>query len=433
MRNFIRTGKVEAYSEEAQHIRITNILAISILCLYGFYVVYGFFIDSWLTTVMAFVFVIITIVAYFINVKGHNSLAKVILFLVTSISILVTYQIFNIGDAILTSFFPLMMSYMVFFNLKKEKGALLLSIMATIFCLATSFLIPRHILLEVTLSDQVVQLSDMLHIVMSFILTSIILITALRNKDQANTRLLHEKQKAEEALEQLTHAQGHLIQSEKMASLGLMTAGINHEINNPLNFIIGGLENLKHALNGTEDENVEVYMYALDEGVNRISKIVSSLNHFNHHSTSMDMECPIEPILDNCLNILKHQIGNEITIEKSYQGEVVAKGNTGQLHQVFLNLIANAIQAMDGKGCITLSTSMGVTNASISVKDNGAGIPESILDKIFDPFFTTKEPGVGTGLGLSISYKIVGDHNGTIEVQSAEQKGTEFVVKLPVS
>jgi two-component system NtrC family sensor kinase len=129
---------------------------------------------------------------------------------------------------------------------------------------------------------------------------------------------------------------------------------------------------------------------------------------------------------------LKHRMGGRIRVEKHYVAARTLHCYAGRLHQVLMNLIANAIDAIAGQGRIVIGTSRTAADFLISVRDSGAGIPEEIRSKIFDPFFTTKPVGQGTGLGLAISYGIVEDHGGSIEVQSELGAGTEFIVRIPV-
>ena len=132
------------------------------------------------------------------------------------------------------------------------------------------------------------------------------------------------------------------------------------------------------------------------------------------------------------LLLLKHKMTNRIQLEKHYGAARLLHCSAGRINQVLMNLTANAIDAIAGEGKIVITTSQTPEAFSISIRDNGAGIPESIRNQIFDPFFTTKPVGHGTGLGLAISHGIVQDHRGSIEVKSAEGRGTEFIVKIPL-
>ncbi len=230
-------------------------------------------------------------------------------------------------------------------------------------------------------------------------------------------------------LQHLKQTQAQLFQSEKMASLGNLTAGIAHEINNPLNFILGSTNGLEEILSNTDllkNEDVQVYLNCLKTGIDRITGIVSGLNQFSRDNLAMDEDCYLHSIIDNCLNVLSGQIKNRIEIEKCYfDSPFIIKGNVGKMHQVFLNLLTNSIQAIKDVGKITIKTTQTANNQKlIEIIDTGTGIDESIIDRITEPFFTTKEPGKGTGLGLTITYNIIKEHEGTLYFDSLLNKGT---------
>ena len=144
------------------------------------------------------------------------------------------------------------------------------------------------------------------------------------------------------------------------------------------------------------------------------------------------MTCNTHEIIDNCLVMLSHKM-DSIRVNKKYGKEAMVKGNSGKLHQVFLNLLANSIQAIEHKGHIVVTTENMDQDLVVTIEDDGTGMSESTLPQIFDPFFTTKEPGKGTGLGLPISKKIVCEHGGEVNVHSSEGKGSIFTVRLPMS
>lgn len=259
--------------------------------------------------------------------------------------------------------------------------------------------------------------------------------------DEKNNRLLQQKrdlvklnQKLTEQHETLKKAQRQLIQSEKMASIGFLSAGIGHEINNPLQFIKSGVDGMLSELekNDYDLKPVEPFIVAINEGVGRASGIVKSLSHFSRQSTKMNEQCDIHNILDNCLSILNNKIRYKAQVIKHYhQDNIVIIGNEGKLHQAFLNLIANAEQAIERDGVIEVWTKVNKRLIQVGVKDNGQGIDDYNLSKIHDPFFTTKEPGVGTGLGLAITYQIIEEHHGLIDIESNKGTGTEFTISFP--
>jgi signal transduction histidine kinase len=251
----------------------------------------------------------------------------------------------------------------------------------------------------------------------------------------------HELEAANEELKTtLSHLnllQDKLIQTEKMASLGVMTAGIAHEINNPLNFIMGAYQGLENFFNDTAPEykeQVSVLLKGLEIGVERASGIVQGLSQFSRNTETFHEDCNIHSIIDNCLLMLHTQFEDRISVKKIYAKEgLIVKGNVGRIHQVFTNIITNSIQSIENKGEISITTQKNKDSVLISISDTGCGIRKEYLKKITDPFFTTKEPNKGTGLGLSITYNIIQDHNGQLEFASEINKGTTVRIILPTS
>lgn len=241
--------------------------------------------------------------------------------------------------------------------------------------------------------------------------------------------------KLKKTLKALKDTQSQLVQVEKMASLGVLTAGISHEINNPLNYILGGLTGLENHFSDEKisDKKVDLYLNSIKTGVSRATAIVSGLNQLSRNRDTYDEDCNIHEIIDNCLNILNSQLKHKIEINKRFtEKQIIVSGNVGKLHQVFLNIIINANQSVEDKGTITLSTFIMKENVHIDIADTGCGISKENLPKITDPFFTTKEPGQGTGLGLAIAYNIIHDHKGKISFKSTLNKGTSVKVVLPL-
>jgi len=239
----------------------------------------------------------------------------------------------------------------------------------------------------------------------------------------------------ETTLKNLKKAQVKLVQSEKMASLGILTAGVAHEINNPLNYIMGAFVGLNNYFKekGTNDEQkTSILLNAIKTGIERTSDIVNGLNQFSRDNSRFDEECDIHSILDNCLVMLNTQIKNKAVINKNYYSKrIIVKGNVGKLHQVFLNIFTNAIQSINKKGEISIFTKTDNKTALIEISDNGSGIDKKDISKITDPFFTTKPPGKGTGLGLSITFSIIQEHKGTLNIESEINKGTRVSIKFP--
>jgi PAS domain S-box-containing protein len=260
--------------------------------------------------------------------------------------------------------------------------------------------------------------------------------TTIEELHTTNDELYQQKEELETALNTLNNATNKLVQSEKMASLGVLSAGIAHEINNPLNFINSGYVGLDNYLKKHPDENqenIKPFLNAINEGVKRASNIVTSLNHYCSRDNMPKAACNMHFVIDNCLTMLQNQLKNKVEIKKNYT-EIPFKvlGNEGKLHQAILNIISNAEQSIENNGTIEIHTEVKNNYVLINITDSGTGISPENLPKIFDPFFTTKNPGKGTGLGLSITYKIVEEHEGTLTYESQLGKGTKAIIKLPV-
>jgi PAS domain S-box-containing protein len=261
------------------------------------------------------------------------------------------------------------------------------------------------------------------------------LAATIEELNSTNEELNAQKEELESAISSLQSTQNQLVQSEKMASLGVLAAGIAHEINNPLNFIQGGLLGIekyyKKNLNN-QIEFIQLFLDSIKEGVKRASEIVKSLSHYSRHYDQLNFDCDLHLIIDNCLIMLQNQLKNRITLIKDYTLEPhLVLGNEGKFHQIFLNILSNAEQSIELEGTIEIKTSVDEEFLTISITDSGCGISPENLQKIFDPFFTTKGTGKGTGLGLSITLNIVHEHNGTIEFESQENEGTTVTIKLP--
>ena len=263
------------------------------------------------------------------------------------------------------------------------------------------------------------------------------------NQMTANLKAANEKlvewgktleKKVEERTKELTEMQAHLIQSEKLASLGKLAAGIAHEINNPL----GGILIYSHLLLEDIDKGSPHYenLKKIVKETSRCKDIVKGLLEFARPREPEMSLIDINEIVEKSLAIMERQaLFQNITIKKVYSSslpKIIA--DSAQLQQVSMNIILNAAEAMDGNGVLTLSTSLNRDKTQIEVKfsDTGHGINEEEKKRLFEPFFTTKEVGKGTGLGLAISYSIIQKHNGTIECTSQLGKGSTFTVKLPV-
>jgi PAS domain S-box-containing protein len=226
--------------------------------------------------------------------------------------------------------------------------------------------------------------------------------------------------------------QDQLIQSEKLAGVGVLASGVAHEINNPLSGVIGMAEV------AMEEENLPEIKGYLKDILNcgvRISEIVKGLRTYSRIAKSGEQGLvDINAVLEESLKMVRLATKTtSIEVVKNFQSVDKIEANAGEVQQIFTNLITNAFQAMNGKGgALTLSTRSLKDTIEIKVSDNGMGIPQKYINKIFDPFFTTKKIGEGTGLGLNIVYRIVTKYEGTIDVESKEGIGTTFTIKFPI-
>ena len=281
----------------------------------------------------------------------------------------------------------------------------------------------------------------------------------------------------EKALTDLQQMQVHLIQAEKMSSLGQLIAGIAHEINNPVNFIHGNIRHLhNYVINLLEfvelsqecservnsdlqskAEEIDLEFIKIDlpkviksmeVGTHRIREIVLSLRNFSHIDQSELKSIDIHQGIEDTLLILGHRIKPQknsdfprIQIVKLYGDLPLVNCYAGQLNQVFVNILVNAIDAIeesassDRQPCISIQTQVIDDNyVEIAIADNGCGIPEAIQQQIFNPFFTTKPVGKGTGMGMAISYQIITEkHKGRLSCTSSVGKGTEFIIQIPIN
>jgi signal transduction histidine kinase len=281
----------------------------------------------------------------------------------------------------------------------------------------------------------------------------------------ANQELQQRHQQLEAAYQELARAQDQLIHSEKMASLGLLVAGVAHELNNPISYVRSNLDFIEDYIERLAGI-IETYAADADrpaapsqrrgdarkqaagydatlktlrdliascrEGTERVKKIVLDLRVFSRTDDVGLVFADLHEGIESTLNILVRQYQDRVTIHRDYGYLPPVECYPGQINQVFMNLLQNAAQAIPRQGDLWIRTEADGDRTRIRIKDNGAGIAEEHLQRLFDPFFTTKAVGAGTGLGLSISYGIIKKHGGTIQVASKINEGTEFTIELPV-
>ncbi|MEN8121502.1 MAG: tetratricopeptide repeat protein [Bacteroidota bacterium] len=286
--------------------------------------------------------------------------------------------------------------------------------------------------------------------------------------NEKNERIIDQNADLETTLNSLREMQTQLVQSEKMASLGLLTAGIAHEINNPVNFIYTGVNSLQKDFNDidivlkeidrlspdsmglkTEIKKIQklkeeyyfndaysaVYETLQDvkTGSERINDIVEGLRNFSRADKGEYVFADIHEGIEGSLLLLKNKYKNKIEIVRDYETNMPKiECLPGKLNQALLNVLNNAIDAIEVKGNIKISTKKVKNYIFVAIKDNGIGISSDLKERIFEPFYTSKDVGKGVGLGLSITYGIIKDHDGEINVESDLGNGTEFTIKLPI-
>jgi signal transduction histidine kinase len=241
-----------------------------------------------------------------------------------------------------------------------------------------------------------------------------------------------------DALDKLRRAQSQLVRSEKLASIGQLVAGIAHEINNPVNAIVNTVGPLQEAVAniGKDPEAAQEVIdmvRVVQRGAQRTKAIVSALHNYSRTDDESIVDFDIDRSIDDSLELLRHLLKGNVTVEKRYNNPGRVRGHAGQVNQVFMNLLTNAAQALAGRDSATIAieTTGDADGVEVKIIDNGPGIPPDVLPRIWDPFFTTKDVGEGTGLGLSIVHELVERHGGTIDCSTKIGEGTTFTVKLP--
>jgi signal transduction histidine kinase len=225
--------------------------------------------------------------------------------------------------------------------------------------------------------------------------------------------------------------QAKLFHAEKLAGVGSFAAGIAHDINNPLQLIMGLAENLAEE---TDLKAVREQAGEIVEAVRRTSAICRDLTQYARKTSARDETMvSLNSRLDEALKIARYAVSfHDISVQKHYEDGAAARGNPDEILHIFVNLITNAVQAMEqGGGTLTLTTEIFSDGVTVRVSDTGCGIDPKVLDQIFEPFFTTKEPGKGTGLGLYNVKTIVTKMRGNIDVESRVNHGTTFIITFP--
>jgi signal transduction histidine kinase len=276
-----------------------------------------------------------------------------------------------------------------------------------------------------------------------------------------NADLEEKTKELAKALRDLEMAHAMLLQQEKMASIGVLAAGVAHELNNPIGFVNSNLGTLgrycdklvrllaayERRLPGDPElealrreeklsfvlEDLPVLVRESLEGTERVRKIVADLKAFSHPTDRQVVHADLNECLRSTLNIVHNELKYKARVVTDFGPVPQVRCNPGEINQVFMNLLVNACQAITAQGEIRIATRVDGDAAVVSITDTGCGIPEEIRGRVFDPFFTTKPVGKGTGLGLTISYDIVRKHGGSLTFESEVGKGTTFHMRLPIS
>ena len=272
------------------------------------------------------------------------------------------------------------------------------------------------------------------------------------------------RQELQSALETLQRMRSALVQNEKMSAIGQLSAGVAHEINNPIAFVSSNLDILQDYVTDihgyleaidqllvTQDLSLEkdnslradfeidsimqdilILVQESKEGVNRVTRIIESLRDFSHIDQVEIQPADINEGLEKVLKLVWNEIKSKAKVEREYGDLPLVSCRIGQIDQVFMNLLVNAAQIIETDGLIRIKTTADEDNVYIYISDNGGGIPDEIQERIFEAFFTTKPVGFGTGLGLTISKSIIERHRGELTVESKEGIGTTFRIVLPI-
>jgi two-component system NtrC family sensor kinase len=291
--------------------------------------------------------------------------------------------------------------------------------------------------------------------------------SALKERMLAQLALQQRNAELIELNHQLSDTQQQLLQSEKMASVGQLAAGVAHEINNPIGFVGSNLSSLKTYLHdlfrlleayehleasvpvtnphlsklATLKQSLQLSFVREDtvtllaecvEGIERIARIVQDLKNFSHVDRADWQRVNVHDAIESSLNVVQHELRQRAGIVKQFGDLPQIECLPFQLNQVFLNLLINAYQAIDKRGTIAIRTERDGARIRVHITDSGKGIPKDELARIFEPFYTTKPIGTGPGLGLSSAYSIVRHHGGSIDVTSTVGKGSTFTVNLPI-
>lgn len=413
-----------------------------------FFTNYGDVQSRIITGIVAICFGIFSLSIYFIKIL-HNHLKYIYPLLTILIVMAVLYTQKGAIDNLFI-FFPVMAAGTLYYKYE----ILIISTIFTVILNILGFIWNKPLLYPH------IDLGQFISLLLSLGLTGGIIAYSIRKGQQIINKAQQEEVRAKEALKelektlvhldkaytQLKETQAQLIQQEKMASLGMLVAGVAHEINNPLGAIncnVGLFNNIISKLKTKDqiflDNEIKDLIFKLEYinqtnsiACERILAIVKSLRNFARLDEAEYKKIDIHIGIDNTLVLLHNRLKNKIEVVKEYGNIPEIWCYPNQLNQVFMNILVNAIDAIPETGTIKITTYSDNQYVNIKIKDSGIGIPPENINKIFDPGFTTKGVGIGTGLGLAIVYKIIQNHKGRIFVNSEVNKGTEFHIQIPL-
>lgn len=427
MQKLVNLGVTESLKiEEAQLVRLTNVLALFPIPVYIFYIGYGFFFNQVFSSLLASSMIILTAISLYQNSHRRYGLAKIVLIGLNGFSTWVTFNVFNIDHSVLSSFLPLLICYAFFFDIERERKELIISASLTLFFIVSSFLIPRQLLYGINLAPDEAEVSNLLHLLFSFVLTAMLVFALFRYTRITNSKLIGAREEAEKYSN---------LQSEFLANM-------SHEIRTPLNGIIGSSYLLKST--SLTPEQLE-YANTIGLSSSMLMEIIDNildLSKLEANQIRLDqVEFDLGHSLEEVAQMLKPTIKDkpvELKVEMPQGFEQMVSGDQKRIKQVISNLLGNAIKFTDA-GEIILSMSQqpasdGFYHFEIRVKDTGIGISKEEQTKLFTRFYQVESSAdrrfMGTGLGLVISKNLVELMGGTLDVSSVEGKGTEFVVSL---
>ena len=391
----------------------------------------------------------VNVLIFFLTCKSFFLISKIILVFIPGFFLIILPAIYNFVEVQSFIYYPIIILGLsllpqIIFIPKFDKFIFWFSMICyfiLIFFLFEflSFFSPERFVIIDIISDFLIYYKIVPIFVYVFIQASMFYFRSL-NVNYEN-ELLRANKDLNFAIDELKITQQYLVQSEKMASLGTLTYGVAHEINNPLNYINGGLQMVMNTYNKIENftnEEIKERFTDISEiigsGVKKISDIVNSLMDFSDRGEPVIKSSNIEILIDKVITFLNFKISEDIEIKKEYSIEKKVPIFQAKFIQVIHNILENAIIAVQSNKTekhIKIKTYISEENAEIVIFNNGPNIPEEIFTKIFDPFFTTRDPGQGTGLGLSICYSLISDHDGVIMAKNVDH-GVEFVIKLPL-